>query len=164
VLIVIEVLFVLILSAILFTLVKNEGSGPGKRFRQAKAVDEWGGENRRKHPRISQTLSVSYSVVKARPPKNFSGKTVDISEGGLKLVLDEKLPSGTCIELQILLPDSAQSSGVMGNVVWTEDALDIKDPSGKRFFYSGVKFSFQKEHSAKFLINYIRSISLVQEG
>ena len=163
-LIVIEVLFVLILSAILFLVLKKEKASSAGRFHQAKVDNCWSGANRRKYPRIAHTLELAYSVIKAQPPKDSSAKTVDISEGGLKLMLDEKLPSGTCIELNILLPGSAQSSVVLCSVVWTEDAADVKEPSGKRFFYSGVKFTSRKEPSAKYLIDYIRSISLEQES
>ena len=158
-LIAIELIFILILGAVLITMFKTDGLAIKDRSRQAKLEKCWSGKNRRQHPRFPQSLTVLYVIIKRQGALSAAGSTKDISEGGLRLVLDEKLPMGTSLNLKISLPDSTQPAEVYGVVVWTEDASDIKEPSGKRLFYSGIKFSSIKEPSGKYLIDYIRSIS-----
>ena len=157
-LIVFEFLFILLLAIVLAMIFKNEGFSLKNRPRQAKLEEYWDGKNRRQHPRFTKSLEVVYSIMKRRPSKTAAGKTVDISEGGAKLVLDEKLLPGTAINLKILLPGSSQAIETAGEVVWTEDASNIKEPSGKRFFYSGIKFSTVKEPSGNHLLDFIRSL------
>ncbi|MFA6320676.1 MAG: PilZ domain-containing protein [Candidatus Omnitrophota bacterium] len=150
--------------AILFLIFKNDGFAAKNRFRHAKLEGYWSGRERRQHPRFTQSLAISYSVLKKSIAKNISGKTIDISEGGAKLLLDEKLPLGTALSLKILLPNSGNTAEVAGDIVWTEDAAGTDELSGKRFFYSGVKFSSIKEPFGKNFIDYIRSIPADQES
>ena len=157
-LIAIELLFIALLAIVLFMVFKNDGFSAKNRRRQAQ-VAEWGGKDRRAHPRFTQSLGVAYSVIKGSSPKSASGKTVDISEGGMKLLLDEKLPQGAHITLNILLPDTGKMAEMTGDVMWTEDAPGANDPSGKRLFYSGIKFSATKEPSGNSFVNFIRSLA-----
>jgi hypothetical protein len=139
-------------------LLRNEGFRTKDGLRQATG-GSWSGANRRQYPRFDQSLDVTYGVIKKPSYQNLSGKTVDISESGVKLALDEKLSPGTFISLKIALPGSNKVSELVGNIVWTEDATDIADPSGKRFFYSGIRFVSPGEPSGMNLINHIRSIT-----
>ncbi len=157
-LVVAEFLFISLLVIVLFMIFKTDSFSLRKRLRNAKAEEYWDGTNRRRHPRFPQSLEVTYSVIKKRPPEKATGKTVDISEGGLKLILDEKLLPGSSINLQISLPGSNHKAEATADVVWTEDASEVRDLSGKRFFYSGVKFSSLKDLSGKYFIDHIRSI------
>ncbi len=155
----IEFLFIFFLAAILFMVFKNDGFSEKNRARRAELEGCWAGKDRRQYPRFTKSLAITYSVVKNRIKKDDpDGKTVDISEGGVKLMLDEKLPPNTSLLIKIPIPEARQASEITGSVVWTEDAADVKESSGKRFFYSGVKFSTTKEPSGKYLIDYIRSI------
>ncbi len=163
-LIAVELIFILFLAAVLIMLFKTDGLSVKNRFRQAKLEKCWSGKNRRQHPRFAQSLAVLYSVVKRQGSGNAAGKTKDISEGGVRLILDEKLPIGASLNLKISLPDSTQPAEVGGDVVWTEDAPEIHEPSGKRFFYSGIKFSSINKPSGKYLIDYIRSIAPIHES
>lgn len=159
-----ELLFITLLVAILFLIFKNDGFNAKNRFRHARLEGYWRGKDRRQHPRFTQSLAISYSVMKKRIAEGLSGKTIDISEGGAKLLLDEKLPLGTPLSLKVLLPDSGHTAEIAGDVVWTEDASDVDAASGKRFFYSGIKFSSIKEPFGKYFIEYIRSIPIDQES
>ena len=163
-LIALELIFIFILAAVLIMIFKTDGISLRNRLRQARLEKCWSGKDRRQHPRFPQSLTVVYSVTKKQPPASSGAKTKDVSEGGIRLVLDEKLPIGAYINLKISLPDSTQPAEVSGNVIWTEDAPDIKEPSGKRFFYSGIKFSSIKEPSGSYLIGYIRSIAQEKES
>jgi c-di-GMP-binding flagellar brake protein YcgR len=83
---------------------------------------------------------------------------VDISEGGMKLMMDEKLAVGTAVNLKISIPNSKKIAEIESDVVWSEDSKET-DQDGRRFFYTGVKFSAIKEPYGNYLINYIRSIA-----
>jgi hypothetical protein len=159
VLIAVEILFILLLAGMLFMLFKNEGVSLKNGFRRAKIENCWSGTNRRQHPRFTHSMEVAYSIVKKNQSKNSHGKTVDISEGGIKLVLDEKLPPGTFVNLKIAIPSARGPAELSGEIMWTEDAPGITDPSNKRFFYSGVKFYSPKEPAGKPLIDFIHSLA-----
>ena len=163
-LIAVELLFVILLAIVLFMIFKNEGIALKNKLHKARVEGCWNGENRRQHPRAEKSLGVVYTVVKNHAIKNAPGKTVNISQGGIKLLLDEKLPPKTSLSLKISISDSGETAEVTGDVVWTEDATDIKDPSGKRFFYSGIKFSSPKDPSGNNLTDYICSLSKSQES
>ena len=163
-LIAIELLFILLLAIVLFMLFKSEGLALKNKGPKAKIEECWRGDDRRQYPRFTESLGVAYSIVKNHTVKNATGKTINISEGGAKLLLDEKLPPKTFINLKISLSGSGGTAEAIGDVVWTEDAVDIKDPSGKRFFYSGIKFSSIKDPSGNKLINYVRSLTKGQKS
>jgi hypothetical protein len=150
-----ELIFIVLLGIILFMVFSNDGFGLKKKFRAAKIRECWNGENRRLHPRFTQALELSYSIKKGADAK---GKTVDISQGGAKIVLDEKIPPGAILKLKIVLPNPGKITEVSGEVVWTEDAKDIKESAGKRFFYSGIKFvRLTDSSSSKHLIDCLQS-------
>jgi len=160
----IEILFIILLAVVLFLIVKTDGLFAKCRSRHAKAEGCWAGKDRRRYPRFAEALGVSYVILEKNTSKKSSTHTINISAGGIKLILDEKLSVGTFLNLKIAIPASRQMTEMEGEVVWTEDAQDVQEPSGKRFFYSGIRFSSIKDPSGKYLIDYIRSISSSQEG
>ena len=154
-----EGLFILLLVVILLMVFRADGFSAKNRCHKASVKEYWAGKDRRQHPRFTQCLDVAYSVVKKNGPVSATGKTVDISEGGAKVLMDEKLPQGMRISLKISIPTARHIVEMVGDVMWTEDALNIQDPSGKRFFYSGIKFSTAKESSPNPLSSFIRSLA-----
>jgi len=154
---VVELLFIVLLAMILFMIYANERS-TGKRLLPFATIEEyWSGAERRQHVRFNKTLVVTY-IVKKKPGRDSNGKTVDISEGGMKLLLEEKLPKGTILLLKIDLPDIKKIAELEGQVVWSEDS-ESKGQSDKRFFCCGLKFCHIKEPSGWHLIDYIHSMA-----
>ncbi len=153
---VVELLFIILLVLVLIMLYKNERTFSKHSSPQARAEEYWSGNERRKHVRFKKTLGINYTVRKKPFPKN-SSRTADISQGGMKIVLDEKLTKGTILELSIPIPNSNRTQDIEGEVVWSEEAPD-QLPSGKRIFYSGVKFLALKDPSDNTLSTYIRSL------
>lgn len=160
-LLIIELTFAAILLAILFVFFKYDGFSLKNRFRMAKVAEYYSGPERRQYPRFSKNLSVSYLVTKTclSDADRFSGKTIDISEGGLKVMLDEKLSPGTTVYINVSIPGSGEASRIAGTVAWTEDASGVTDPSGKRLFYSGIQFSSKNEPSFNRVVSYIRTLA-----
>lgn len=144
--------FLLLLSLILTMLWGHERIATKRLVNRAKVEECWDGEERRSHKRFNRDLEVEYSVRTRSHLKN--GRTVNLSKGGLKLLLDEKLPKGAILGLKVRIPDNGWTIEAEAEVVWTNDA-DKKDPSGKRFFFSGIKFISIKEPAGMHLSEYL---------
>ena len=118
----------------------------------AKIKECWNEDERRSHTRFNKDLEVEYSVEK-KPHLKIS-RTLNLSKGGMKLLLDEKLPKNTILYLKLSLPEKRQIIEIDAEVIWTNDT-DEKDLSDKRFFHSGLKFIAIKEPSGTHFFQYI---------
>ena len=152
----IELAFIILLGAVLFMIYMREISSSKKNSHKASLEEYWSGRERRRHVRFKDKLEVSYTVTKKAKIKN-NAYTVDISEGGLKILIDEKLGKRSILELIIILPTSGRSAKAEGEVLWSEEFKGA-DPSGRRLFYHGIKFLGLKEPSGFNLIEYIRAL------
>lgn len=157
-LLIIEILFIITLSMILFIIYRHESVLSKHVLPHASVEEYWSGKERRQHFRFKCELDVTYTV-EVKPNLKSRAKTVDISEGGMKLRLDDKLPSGSILDLKIALPNLKQPAEIEGEVVWSKE-IDGSDPSGKRYFYSGIKFRAMREPAENVLANYIRSLAV----
>ena len=153
----VELLFILILGFLFFMIYKNERAQV--RGRRSHAVIEgcWNGKERRAHARFKRALNVVY-VLQKKPNLRNNVKTVDISEGGVKLLMDEKLCKGVVMNVRLEIPGTKKVIEIEGEVVWSEE-VKCKDNPNKRFFHAGIMFSAIKEPEAKAYINYMRAIS-----
>jgi len=87
-------------------------------------------EERRKYPRKEVVTNVSYRVVM---PSGGEGLTMNISEGGLCLVLEKELPKGTILEIKFELPgNNSVPIETYVKIIW-QKKID-------RGFLTGVKF------------------------
>ena len=149
---IVGIVFLLLLSVTLMMLWGHERITTKRVVPRAKVEECWCGEERRSHVRFNKDLEVEYNVEKRPHIKN--GRTVDLSKGGMKLLLDEKLPKGAILDLKVYVPEKRRTIEVEGEIVWTNDA-EKKDPSGKRFFFSGLKFIAIKEPAGIHLSEYL---------
>ena len=84
----------------------------------------------RRYPRKEVVTNLSYRVI---TPLGGKGLTQNISEGGLCIVLDKKIPAGTMLELKFELPGEEEAPiEIFAKVIWQKEA------EGK--FLTGVKF------------------------
>jgi hypothetical protein len=147
--------FLALLSLTLIMLWGHERLSLKKFIPHAKVEEGWVGEERREHARFEDNIEVEYSIEKK--PRLKNGKCVNISQGGMKLTLDEKLPLGSVIDLKIYSPEKKKTIEVEGEIVWTSES-EGRDAQGKRFFHSGIKFICIKEPSEMRLSDYIASL------
>ena len=147
--------FLLLLSLTLLMLWAHERITNKRIVPRARIEECWTGDERRRHTRFEDELSVSYSVEKK--PHLRNSRTINLSKGGMKLFLDDKLQKGAILDLKIYIPQKKVTVEVEAEVVWTKDAQD-NDLSGKRFFHSGVKFIAMKGSSDAHLSEYICSL------
>lgn len=148
--------FLILLSLTLIALRGLERLSSKKLKPRAKVEEYWSGEERRQHLRFKHDLEVEYNVEKK--PRLTNGRTLDISKGGMKLVLDEKLPNGAIINIKIQTPEKKMIE-VEGRVIWTKESGGM-DAQGKRFFHSGIKFIGIREPSGIYLAEYINCLEL----
>lgn len=82
--------------------------------------DKWGvvSFQRRRYPRIDITLPVEYDIVEKGEPRIRSVVAMNISSGGLLLILPEYLPVSSYLKIKIYLGDRVVEALVQ--VVWTE--------------------------------------------
>ena len=153
-----EMLFIVLLVMVLFLLYKADWFRSGNVLPRARVEEYWTGKERREHVRFKKVLEVSYSTRKT-PRADNNSKTIDISAGGMKLLLAEKLQKGAILDLKVALPDGGKTAKVEGEVVWSEEALFYKDGSGRRFFYSGIRFRSIKEPAGTSFFEYVRSLA-----
>ena len=153
---ILELLSILLLSIILVMHYKNERVLAKRALPHAKLEGYWDGSERRRYARFREILEVTY-MAKNKTHLN-SGKTVDISEGGVRLLLGEKLDKATILCLQISLPDSKKMAEIEGEVVWS-DECQVEGASGKRFFHCGISFVGIRGPRDTDLIDYICSLS-----
>ena len=144
--------FLALLSITLLMLWGHEKIATKRVMPLAKIKEYWNNDERRSHVRFNKDLEVEYSVEKR--PHLKKSKSLNLSKGGVKLLMDEKLPKGAILDLKMSLPEKKQTIEIEAEVVWTKD-VDEKDLSGKRFFHSGLKFIAIKEPSRTHFLQYI---------
>lgn len=144
--------FLILLSITLLMLWAHERIAIKRVIPHARIKEYWDEDERRSHIRFNKDLEVEYSVEKK--PHLKKGRTLNLSKGGAKLLIDEKLPKGTLLYLRLSLPEKRQPIEIDSEVIWTNDT-DEKDLSGKRFFHSGLKFIAIKEPSETYFLQYI---------
>ena len=76
------------------------------------------GENRRSYRRISAALNGRYCVVAA---EYHPLRTVNVGEGGILFVVEQKLPIGSLIDINLDLPGSNRSIVTSGRVIRVEE-------------------------------------------
>jgi c-di-GMP-binding flagellar brake protein YcgR len=149
--------FLALLSITLLMLWAHEKITNTKVIPRAKVSECWISEERRQHARFENQLDIEYGIEKKPHLKN--GKTLNISSGGMKLELDEKLPEGAVMYIKFYVPGSKKAVEIEASVIWTHDA-QTDDRSGKRYFNSGVKFIAIKEPSDAHFSEYIESLKV----
>lgn len=154
---VLELLFILVLSMVLYMLYRNDRALAKNGLRRAMMEECWEGKERRAHVRFKKCLEVSYAHRKRPQASASNGKTVDISLGGAKLLLEEKLAKGAILFLKLVLPETGHAVEAEGEIVWSEEQGG-KDPDGRRMFHAGVKFLTVKSPTETPLFDYIRKL------
>ncbi len=89
--------------------------------------------NRRVHERCA--LPAAYTSVEASGPSHMRGQSLlghayDVSEGGVRIELDEPLPQGEPVQVRLSLPGEQDAVAAHADVVWVNDELD--DPGPRR--------------------------------
>lgn len=94
-------------------------------------------EERRRYFRLKNGVRVVYK--KAARSGERELKVADVSGGGIRLPLDEKVEPGTFLELNLILPDDKSTFFAFAKVVW-QKANSYVGEDGNKYFDTGVEF------------------------
>jgi c-di-GMP-binding flagellar brake protein YcgR len=95
--------------------------------------------NKRKFPRLSINVEVKYRILSTPSPIAPRTRTRNISEGGLCIMILEKVTIGTLLNLKIVLPDTDQPIIATGKVLWI-DEFTIYSTEAYTFYECGVEY------------------------
>jgi len=111
------------------------------------------GRERRRHPRIRVFLKIDYQITDGIPRLNCASR--DISEGGIRFGLFQRIEPGTPLKLKIYLEDTAEPVEVVGKVTWAQET------QGKDFpFEVGIAFDPRSSSPIGKIKNFIQNISV----
>lgn len=104
-------------------------------------------QNRRAHSRYK--LPVGYVPVEVRIPGRrgrLEGHAYDISQGGLRFEIDEPLPPGTRVTIELKLPKSRRGDRIraIADVVWVGD---VEDPAPYKMAARFAEFINERDAS-----------------
>jgi c-di-GMP-binding flagellar brake protein YcgR len=103
-------------------------------------------EERREHRRVEVELPV-----RIQAPVRTEGKALELSEGGLRIEIDEDLTHAMHISLEVELPTLEQPVGTLADIRWHEKMGPKADP---RWIY-GLRFTELDEREEAAIVEYI---------
>ena len=106
----------------------------------------------RKYNRISRSLRVDYQIGIDIPRLDCRAK--DISEGGMRLNLNQRLALGTFLKLYIYFQDAKEPVLIWGKVVGSRESPSMEYP-----FDTGIQFDFIDDSLRSKIQSYMQSIS-----
>ncbi len=89
---------------------------------------------RRRYPRINTSLRISYQLATDTLHSDCRGK--DISEGGVRFTLHQKLEIGMTLKMCLCLQECSEPVWVVGKVVWTRET-----PGSEYPYEAGIEFT-----------------------
>ncbi|MEK6564272.1 MAG: PilZ domain-containing protein [Candidatus Omnitrophota bacterium] len=114
---------------------------------------------KRSFPRIKGEISVAYKIMGSSDDGEV--RTMDISGGGFRLPMYEKVKPETLVELNISLPSQEAPFYGLAKVIW-QSRTAVKGKGGKNYFETGIKFIRVGLNNRKQIVRYINS--LIKEG
>ena len=122
-------------------------------FNRKKPVGDRKNKERRRHVRISDSLKINYRL--AADALRTNCRIANISEGGIRFNLYQKLEIGDTLKLEIHLKDSSEPIYAIGMVAWTREA------SGKEYpFEAGIEFNVFAHSFLDEIKTHIQSITI----
>jgi len=151
----IQLLLVAILAVILITLYGEESRVKKAQVPTAQLKGLWDCEERREAVRIANDLEVKYRL-KENSENETRGRSKDISTGGLRMALYEKLIPGNILKIDIALAAQKDILTLTGEVVWVKELDAQNDTAGRRMFDVGIKFINVKPGQEAALGKYVK--------
>ena len=112
-------------------------------------------EERRKFPRVSCYIGVHYKILLSPHEYALATHSADISTGGIRIFLLKNLPVGSILELELLLPDSAQEIIVHGRIAWTKEFTTSDAKHTQKAWEAGLEFSGLKAQELALIQRYV---------
>ncbi|UCC95945.1 MAG: PilZ domain-containing protein [Candidatus Omnitrophota bacterium] len=90
---------------------------------------------RRQYVRLSEALKIVYKIVNPPPDGQSGSFTENISGGGIRFAVKQRLKRGLVLSLEIYLPGFVEPIVATGEVVWVHRKEDLELP-----YSVGIKF------------------------
>lgn len=153
----VTILFVIGLYGIAFiSIIKKPKKSKVSSFRNIdikKSAFDYKGPERRIYPRARLSVVVRYKVYSKKAKMNIfkEGRAIDISEGGIGIVLEinENLAVSDKLELKLKLPIASQFMLVRGKVVWN------KEIEAGKWYHHGISFTQIDINDRKIIAKYV---------
>jgi len=112
-------------------------------------------KERRRFIRLNSAISVNYKKLDsaAQEEEIFSR---NISEGGICLIVGDRLNEGDLLKLNISIPRHRTIINVNGRVVWIRE-IPVAAESGKKTFRAGIEFVGIDRQAARQIEEYVHS-------
>lgn len=147
-------LYILVLYGIIVAVLRKKSkktslaeSGDGESFLK------YDGPERRLYERAKLSIDVRYRCCTKGSRVNIfkEGKAVDISEGGIGILLEtyEKLDVSDKLELKLKLPRNSQFMLIRGDIIWA------KELQKERWYRYGVNFIEVDPNDKKLIAKYV---------
>ncbi len=133
-------LFLLLLLSIvvLFYICYESYRRKKENLARGEIVGLWGRRERRRFKRLKTVLPIQYEISNNSRPTQ-EAVTRDISQGGVGVIIYEKLKEGTPLRIWIDLANKKEKLLVLGDIAWLKEIL--RQDSDKRAFYAGIRFT-----------------------
>lgn len=129
----------ILLGFILLVIYRNEYRLKKISAPDGKVKEYWGSRERRQSVRLEIPLEIKYTCAPAYN-HNHHSLTRNISQGGVQLLIYEKLNVGDIINLELNLTPQEHPIIGKGEIVWLKDAAAEGSGEQKRAFVTGIKF------------------------
>ena len=149
-------IFLGLLVAIFLIIYRNEYWIKKINAPDGKIEGYWASRERRNTVRLEIPLEVKYTCL---PPYNHNHLSVtqNISQGGIQLLIYEKLNIDDRLDLELELSNNEHPIIGMGQIAWLKDAPFQSEEKEKRAFLAGIKFIDLKPKDEKRLNDFICS-------
>jgi len=150
----IEALCVIVLCLILVAIIFDDRKNRNHAMRLIKLKGYWDGGERRSTERLNISLPIRYGA-----GGNITvSKSADLSERGVRLLLEERLEIGAPLTLEIQLPNVSRPVKATGEVAWVQEALEDKKAPAKRLFNTGIRLRKFHNSDGEKLFEFIHSL------
>jgi len=156
--ILIELLSISILVLILWALYHDERIVRKKIRNRATLEKYWDGRERRRHVRFTVDVEISYKEILKSQQQASGARSVDLSDTGMRLLVDRKMPPGTILSLNMTPGRTQKPIEIEGLVVWCTEAKDKEDLNDKRLFHIGLKIVSVRETSGSTFDDYLQTL------
>ncbi len=133
-------LLIIVPLVIFAVLAKEDSAGGRPKGPIGRPIRVWKrGSERRRHPRHRATVPLTYTVLHLGNETTHT-EIRDVSFGGLGIVLYEKLPPSTELELRLQCGPPKGTVVLRGMVRWVKEMPQQREDQ-KRIFWAGVQIT-----------------------
>ena len=119
----------------------------------------WEGQERRRFPRAIFPCRIAVGS----PIRWLASHTEDIGAGGVKVILEERLPLCTPVSVELFF-EKDKSIKCKGKIVWVEEELNPLDMNSEPLmFVTGIGFTEIKDHDKEYIEKLVRVVSILRK-